>query len=274
MKLLLTAILLTVTASIALAVPPVGGIIGLSGNGILLAQGNDPSTDTDTGTNFGYLPVGATGHAHIFAMHNLGTTGGALKVDDIVVTGTDAQDFVIAVPPLNMNVGRGATEPFTMVFSPTSTGTRTAILEIHSQDNTTPVFSVNLTGEAVDAFPALPDLKTVVKAKAKFDLTSGTVRLKGKVFVYNAGTTGTLGGSVQIYRGADIPLDGAMVPLTSVPFAPIPAPLPGKKAKKVKTLFDVTYPASQHGAFFRATGTDPADLDRTDNFTYRLVEPK
>src|SRR5215208_4877705 len=95
-------------------IPPAGGIIGVSGNGVLLAQGNDPASDTDAGTNFGIVQQGVTAHPHVFALHNLGSTGGALKVNSVTVTGTNASDFFIAVPPENLNVGRGAIEPYVM----------------------------------------------------------------------------------------------------------------------------------------------------------------
>jgi hypothetical protein len=263
------AILLS--GAVCLAVPPTATIV-VSGNGLVISQGNNPTADTDAGTNFGVLPVSATGHAHVFSFTN--GSNGNLKVDSVTIAGSNPSDFIIAVPPANLNVGHGSSEPFTVVFNPSAVGLRTAVITFVSNDPANPTYSINIAGTGLPSQTSAPDLRVVLKAKPKYSsATPGIVTLKGKATIYNVGTTTSLAGSLHILHGSGLPLDGSPSEITSVPFVPIPAPLPGKKPKKTKVSFSVTFASSDHAAFVRATPND-SDLDATDNFVSMDVEPK
>jgi hypothetical protein len=255
----------------AVAVPPQSSL-QLSGNGRAIFQGNDPASDTDTGTNFGTVQQGQTAHPHVFSLWNIGQ--GVLKVNEVTITGANASDFIISVPPANLNVGHNSLEPFTVVFSPTGVGARTASLNVLSNDPTNPTYTVNLLGTGSAAPPVGQDLRVTVKAKPKYSsATPGLVALKGKVTIYNVGTTSSVAGILHVMHENGVPTVYTPDDVTQIAFPGIPAVLPGKKPKKVKIPFSVTFTSDDHGAFFRAEPTG-SDLDFTDNFTAIVVEPK
>lgn len=267
----LWTMVLLLAGQLSYAVPPTATIV-VSGNGLVISQGNNPTQDTDAGTNFGRLPVSSTGHAHGFAFTN--GSNGNLKVDSVSIGGTNQSDFIIAVPPVNLNVGHGSSEPFTVVFNPSAVGLRTAVISFVSNDPANPTYTINIAGTGTPDQTSAPDLRVLVKAKPKYSsATPGIVTLKGKATIYNVGTTASLAGSLHIFHGSGLPLDGTPSEITSVPFVPIAAPLPGKKPKKTKASFSVTFASSDHAAFVRANPID-SDLDTADNFVSMDVEPK
>lgn len=113
--------------------PAPGPQMNLRGNGQLIVFG-DMSPLTDNGTDFGNLPVGGSGSEHTFTIENVGSVPLQLTgAPPVAITGPQAADFQVSSPPASP-VAPGASTTFTVRFTPTTTGLRTATLSIANND--------------------------------------------------------------------------------------------------------------------------------------------
>ncbi|PHS10044.1 MAG: hypothetical protein COA88_03170 [Kordia sp.] len=106
-----------------------GPEIDIQGNGVSILSG-DTTPDIADETDFGDVNV-SENNAHIFTIDN--TTGTVdLTISSIVSSGTNFGDFVVSnVPAI---VTAGGTNTFTVTFTPSTTGTRTATITINNDD--------------------------------------------------------------------------------------------------------------------------------------------
>lgn len=95
---------------------------------------------------FGNQVSGINSAATTFTIENLGTA--ALNVSSIALSGTNADQFEIVTNPAPINVGTAPTNTtaFTVRFSPTSTGAKTATLTIDNNDADEGSYTIVLTG--------------------------------------------------------------------------------------------------------------------------------
>lgn len=98
------------------------------------------------------LDLGATfpgfSSPHALTLRNTGDQ--PLQISAVNKSGTHAAAFSPGSLALNP-LPPGATTPLTVTFQPDSVGTKTALLEIHSNDPDTPVYELNLTGTGIAA---------------------------------------------------------------------------------------------------------------------------
>ena len=118
------------------------------------------------------------------------------------LTGAAANQFSVRSQP-STELFPGDGSPVIVEFRPTTAGDKSAKLEIVSNDPTTPVFSLNLTGKGTKAI--LPKVTTL----AVTDLTGASVTLKGLVdpqgtvqtVIFEYGLTAQLGHQVVAQPG-------------------------------------------------------------------------
>jgi hypothetical protein len=105
--------------------------------GIMVKQN---TTTLINGNTFAY----GNAASKLFTIQNFGVSAN-LKVDSIVVTGTNAADFSIgafdSITPFN-----NGTDTFSVYFNPSANGSRYATLKIYSTDSERNPFDVNLYG--------------------------------------------------------------------------------------------------------------------------------
>lgn len=103
--------------------------INLQGNTVDIIDGdNTPSTDDFT--DFGSVNVN-TGFQRIFTIQNTGTS--TLNITSISVTGANAAEFVVSGAPASVTAGNSST--FTVTFTPTTSGTRSAVIHVNNDDS-------------------------------------------------------------------------------------------------------------------------------------------
>ena len=111
-------------------------------------------TETDTGTNLLanstyaavtlFLGESITYH---FSIKNNGYSD--LNISSINITGANASDCTLSAGTMPAVLSTGQSRAFSILFNPAATGTRTAALEIQSNDETYNPYIVNLTGECL-----------------------------------------------------------------------------------------------------------------------------
>ncbi len=119
---------------------------------INLKQG---TTDIATGGThgFGSRIVGTDTDA-VFTIENLGTDSLTLSGLPLSITGTNADQFAIAVQPTSP-VAAAGTKTFTVRFHPTSVGAKAAQISIANNDSNENPYVLNLTGTGADAAATL-----------------------------------------------------------------------------------------------------------------------
>ena len=86
------------------------------------------------GTNFGNAEIGGTPVQHTFTIENTGDAQlGLTRTNPVEITGENADDFTVTAQPAN-TINGGATTTFTIEFSPSASGLRTAAVSILSDD--------------------------------------------------------------------------------------------------------------------------------------------
>ncbi|MBX2916007.1 MAG: gliding motility-associated C-terminal domain-containing protein [Cyclobacteriaceae bacterium] len=103
-----------------------------------------PSGDTH---NFGNVNLLASSAPLTVTIENIGTPDD-LNISQVTVTGTHASDFALNTSGLIAALPPAASTSFTITFTPSASGTRTAAIEIQS-DDAGGTFMINLTGNGV-----------------------------------------------------------------------------------------------------------------------------
>ncbi|MBI5915898.1 MAG: choice-of-anchor D domain-containing protein [Bacteroidetes bacterium] len=104
--------------------------INLQGNGQSIADGdNTPSTADHT--DFGSVAVNSS-FQRTFTIQNTGTSN--LTVSTITVTGTNSSEFVVSGISLPATIGGSGSTTFIATFTPTASGTRSAVIHVNNND--------------------------------------------------------------------------------------------------------------------------------------------
>ena len=115
------------------------------GNAIPIANGDDLPEAAD-GTDFGSTPVAGGTVTHSFTIHNLGDGDLVLNGNPLVlILGSNPGDFTVTVDPLSPVVPGGSTS-FTVVFNPSASGLRSAIVSIANSDADENPYTFSLQG--------------------------------------------------------------------------------------------------------------------------------
>jgi hypothetical protein len=117
--------------------------IDIRGNSIPIAPGNTP-TGLDN-TLWTGQTIGTTSAAKTFEIYNTGTAALTLTGSYVTLGGAHPGDWTIATMPSNSIAVAGNTT-FTVTFTPTLAGTRTATLSVYSNDSDEPIYTWNIQG--------------------------------------------------------------------------------------------------------------------------------
>lgn len=124
-----------------------GPEINIQGNATDIADEDITPTTTDH-TDFGNLAVGG-GFNRTFTIQNTGTE--VLNIATLYVT-NDTGDFTITTPP-NSTVAAGNSTTFVVQFSPFTNGTKTATINIPSNDTDETLYNFRVRGSAFTPAP-------------------------------------------------------------------------------------------------------------------------
>ncbi|MEG4273240.1 Ig-like domain-containing protein, partial [Microcoleus sp. M2_D4] len=122
--------------------------IDLKGNGTSIAN-QDITPTTIDGTAFADTPVGSP-LVRTFSIENLGSSNLTLSGTPVVtITGANASDFTVKTLPANTISASQAT-PFEITFQPSAIGTRTARINISSNDLDESTYTFTIQGNGLD----------------------------------------------------------------------------------------------------------------------------
>jgi uncharacterized delta-60 repeat protein len=103
-------------------------------------------TSGSSTVDLGSVVTGTSSSPLTFTLRNTGS--GVLKRLQFSVDGAQASEFIVT-PPASTAVSAGGSTTFSVVFTPGAKLARNATLRIGSNDATTPIFSIGLTGTGI-----------------------------------------------------------------------------------------------------------------------------
>ncbi|MFK8012841.1 MAG: choice-of-anchor D domain-containing protein, partial [Marinicellaceae bacterium] len=120
--------------------------IDISGNGFEITNGdNTPSTGDNT--NFGSTQVTGGNVKHQFDIFNNGNINLSLETFPYVsISGADASSFLISNIPQTDIIEPNESEPFSIVFDPSSSGVKSAVVTVTSNDVDESEYTFNIQG--------------------------------------------------------------------------------------------------------------------------------
>ena len=130
--------------------------IDLSGNGVSIADDPSHVPNTADDTAFGSLQIGDT-DPNTFLITNTG--GAALNLTDgpprVVIAGAHPGDFLLTADATTPVASGGGTSQFTISFTPTATGVRTATVSISNDDSNENPYNFNVQGTGSTPAPEM-----------------------------------------------------------------------------------------------------------------------
>jgi len=186
-----------------------------------LKVGESPPIEPDisvfpTAKNFGNITVDSSSSPQNFTVRNVGYAD--LVVGTISITGTNANQFAIQNDNAsNQTIIPGGSAPLQVVFTPTSTGAKSAILNIPSNDPDEATVLVPLSGTGVTEEAAIPPTPAKFSVTS-LDLNSAQVEPGQEVLVtVNVTNIGGCEGSYAL----NLTINGAVEQTKTVTLAPL-----------------------------------------------------
>ncbi|SVE26397.1 uncharacterized protein METZ01_LOCUS479251, partial [marine metagenome] len=176
---------------------------------------------TADGTDFGSADIDGVTATSTYTIYNTGNAALSLTGNPIVgKTGDHSADFTVT-PPSTSTVGVGDSVTFIVVFNPSATGTRSAILSVPNDDTNENPYNFSIQGTGTDAEIRIEGKSTEISdgddEPATADGTDfGSVDIDGitatsTFTIYNSGSTAlTLTGSPRGGKSGDHPSDFAV----------------------------------------------------------------
>ncbi len=162
----------------------VGPIMDVQGNSVSITSG-DTTPDTADDTDFGDVSI-SSNKPITYIIENTGTANLTLDGSPIIaISGTNVSEFVVTSQATSPVTSGGGTTTFTIEFTPTATGIRSAMVTIENEDCANDPYTFDIQGAGVNPAAALNfdgtnDVISVAN-ESNFDLT--TVTLEAKVYV-------------------------------------------------------------------------------------------
>ncbi len=126
--------------------------INLLGNGNSITDG-DTTPDAADDTDFGSVTNGTPSTVTYTIQNTVAAT--TLTVADIVVSGTNAADFVVSNFTNNTTVAGNATTTFDVTFTPSATGIRNATITINNSDCDEAAYDFAVRGTGISSTPEI-----------------------------------------------------------------------------------------------------------------------
>ncbi len=127
--------------------------INLIGNGNDIYNGGTNSPDINNNTNFGDIVLLSASEI-TFTLENTHSGGSPrnnkLSVSDIILSGSNASEFVVSGISLPKSINRNSSSTFKITFTPTTLGSKTALISILSDDPDENPYTFNIKGTGVD----------------------------------------------------------------------------------------------------------------------------
>lgn len=222
-----------------------------------------PDSSTE---NLGSVKITESSTARVFTIQNNGEqTLNLTSTPVIAKTGAEAAQFTVDQSGTDNVLDPGETTEFTVTFSPSApTGTKSAQLQIASNDPNTPIFILNLSGTA-NPEPA-PDIQV---KRGSTTLTSGS-----SVHTFTSVQENTSGTAVSftINNIGDAALNLSTITLTGTnadQYSLDTSGMSSTVAASGSTTFSITFSPTSSGTK-TATITIPSDDAGTPNFTFGL----
>lgn len=149
------------------------------------------AADDSFNTVFGQIEIGDFTEI-IYYIENEGTAN--LDINGVSVTGANAGDFTVSEIPSTVNVGSTLTNSisFSVTFTPSSSGIRTATISIENNDSDENPYTFNVKGEGIcssnfsSLSPSSASIGGSITISSSLDLSiSNTVTLDGVSLPYN-----------------------------------------------------------------------------------------
>jgi hypothetical protein len=166
-------------------VQPVNAEINIKGNNITIPNGFNAPYGLNN-TLFGAQNVGSTSAAKSYFIENIGaTTLNLTGAPRVQIIGANAGDFNVVLQP-SATVNSASNSEFTIEFSPTADGTRTATVSISNSDSDENPYLFDIEGTAVCStaltstmWPLEGPENTEVTFTSANDLTGATATING-----------------------------------------------------------------------------------------------
>ena len=120
-----------------------GAEINVQGNSLIIDSGDASPSATDF-TDFSSVDVNTGFASQTFTIHNCGDQ--PLTVGDIVFSGANPLDFSVSVPPASTVAAEIGTSTFTVIFDPAVPGASNAVINIVNSDADENPYSFAVTG--------------------------------------------------------------------------------------------------------------------------------
>lgn len=134
------------TVSLTGSVTPGLAKIKVLGNGSSIANGSS----TPSGLNNTLFATQNIGNSQTKSFEILNLGGAPLTINSVSISGADATAFSVAgAPPLNTTLSQNQSVSFSIIFKPTSIGTKNATVTITNNDQASNPFTFALRGGAV-----------------------------------------------------------------------------------------------------------------------------
>jgi hypothetical protein len=146
------------SASLIIESNDVDFVINLEGKGTTTSDiavfngvgtSGSPRTSGEGVINFGTVEVGASSSAQVFTILN--TSEYTLEIEDVSIAGISAVDFILNDSSLNDSVAPGTSTSFSVTFTPTGNGVKTAVINIESNAASANPFVIVLSGSGLVA---------------------------------------------------------------------------------------------------------------------------
>jgi hypothetical protein len=157
--------------------------------------------------DFGSITVGSSSSPQTFTISNTGTAD--LDISSMSITGSDSGQFTLQTgtcTTLAPTISLGGSCTVTVTFSPTSEGSKSATLQIASNDPDTATLNVSLSGTGGAQAADLPDLtgQWLTMTQTCKTKKSGTkCKIKGQLSIQNIGTQDATTSFVRYYLSTD-----------------------------------------------------------------------
>jgi FG-GAP repeat/Abnormal spindle-like microcephaly-assoc'd, ASPM-SPD-2-Hydin len=158
--------------------------ISLEGPALLVEQPADARLVSGASTvDFGNSLVG-TPSPRVFTLRNAGNA--AINGVSVTLEGANAGEFALTAPPAG-TVAPGESAPFTVTFTPSASGARTATLRIASNDPDDNPFTLALTGRGRSPAEILQQAYLKASNTGVGDWFGSSVAVSGNTMVIGAG---------------------------------------------------------------------------------------
>jgi hypothetical protein len=237
-------------------------LIDLTGTGIgpeINVKAGSMSIASAGSFDFGSSIVGIAASSVTFTIENSGTADLTLSGSPAVsISGTNFADFAITQTSVVSPVTASGSTSFTITFTPSATGSRTAAISIGNDDSNEGTYVINLTGTGTPV--PVPEINvkagsTSIASAGSFDFGSSDVGTATSAITFTIENSGTAG--LNLSGTPRIAISGANASDFTIDSTALSAPI----AASGTTSFTITFNPSASGSRAAAITISNDDSD-------------